>query len=59
VERIIIDPATFTFTLYDQAGQALSKQRLLARKGRREKVPLGEKRCHCEFPAVGREKVPL
>src|SRR4051794_16515106 len=28
VEGIIIDPATFAITLYDQAGQALAKQRL-------------------------------
>jgi DNA sulfur modification protein DndD len=28
VERIIIDPATFAITLYDQAGQAIAKQRL-------------------------------
>jgi DNA sulfur modification protein DndD len=28
VERIFIDPASFSITLYDQAGQALSRQRL-------------------------------
>ena len=28
VERILIDPATFAVTLYDNTGQALSKQRL-------------------------------
>jgi DNA sulfur modification protein DndD len=28
VERIFIDPASFAITLYDQAGQALSRQRL-------------------------------
>jgi DNA sulfur modification protein DndD len=28
VERIVIDPATFAITVYDQAGQAIAKQRL-------------------------------
>ena len=28
VERILIDPATFAITLYDEAGQAIAKQRL-------------------------------